>query len=147
MSVMETSGGCLCGKVNFTLSEPPATIGACHCAMCRTWSSGPFLAVHPKQAPDIQGAEHVTWYKSSDWAERGFCAGCGTNLFYRLLGDTPMYAVSAGALKNAPGLKLVEQIFIEEKPAYYDFAGDVPALTGEEVFAKYAPDGQDNEDA
>lgn len=140
----QTTGGCLCGKVSFTLSEMPETVSACHCAICRTWSGGPFFAVHTEDTPMIEGEENVTWYESSDWAERGFCAGCGANLFYRLKGDPPEYVVSAGALKDASGLTLAEQIFIEEKPAYYAFAGDIPALTGEEVFAKYAPGGQDD---
>jgi hypothetical protein len=144
MAPSQTTGACLCGKVSFTLNEPPSSASACHCAMCRTWSSGPFLAAHVEQAPVIEGQENLTWYESSDWAERGFCSNCGANLFYRLKGDPPQYVISVGALKDTQALSLTEQIFIDEKPAYYAFAGDIPALTGAEVFAKYAPDDQDN---
>lgn len=139
MTDTQTTGGCLCGKVRFTLGEKPTAVNACHYTMCQTWSGGPFLAIHLEQAPAIEGQENVTWFESSDWAERGFCASCGSNLFYRLKGDPPQYVISAGALKGASDLPMIEQIFIDEKPAYYAFAGDIPALTGEEVFAKYAP--------
>jgi hypothetical protein len=44
-------------------------------------------------------------------------------------------------LDTQPAGPLHQQIFIDEKPAFYDLAGDVPAMTGAEVFALYAPDG------
>lgn len=130
-------GRCLCGKVSFT-SEPVTDVGICHCAICRRWGGSPGIAAHLKQAPEISGADAITWYESSDWAERGFCSTCGSNLFYRLKGDTPQYYAMAGTYEDQSGFRLNLQIFIEEKPAYYDFAGDIPSMTGEEVFAMYA---------
>ena len=77
-------------------------------------------------------------YASSDWAERGFCRKCGSHLFYRLTGS--------GRYMVPPGLLDVDfvfdhQVFIDEKPGYYSFANETENLTGEELFAKYAPQG------
>jgi hypothetical protein len=36
---------------------------------------------------------------------------------------------------------LAEEIFIDEKPGYYDFAGERDRLTAAEVRAKYSPGG------
>ncbi len=140
---MSTTGRCLCGTITFTLAEAATDIGACHCRMCRRWTGSPGMAVHLSQAPEISGSENMTWYDSSDWAERGFCATCGSSLFYRIKGETPDYYVHAGALDDQDALTLKEQIFIDEKPGYYAFAGDIPAMTGEEVFAMFA--GQDGD--
>lgn len=138
------SGRCLCGKVGFT-SNAVHDVGVCHCDMCRRWCGGPGIAVHIKDKPDITGEEHIKWFKSSDWAERGFCSECGSNLFYRLNLETPEYVVFAGAYDDQSVFKMKNQIFIDEKPAYYDFAGDIPSMTGAEVFAMYG--AADSEDA
>lgn len=133
----KASGRCLCGKVRFT-TEPVSEVGICHCEMCRRWSSGPTIAAHLSGAPEITGGEFITWYGSSDWAERGFCSACGSNLFYRLKGEAPQYVSMAGAYEDQTAFKINTQIFIEEKPDYYAFAGTIPAMTGAEVFAMYA---------
>lgn len=129
-------GQCLCGSVKFT-SEPVSEVAICHCAICRRWGGGPGIAAHLKGVPEISGAEAITWFESSDWAERGFCKNCGSNLFYRLKGETPQYFVMVGAYDDQTVIKVSGQIFIDEKPAYYDFAGDIPSMTGEEVFASF----------
>jgi len=46
-------------------------------------------------------------------------------------------AVLVGALDLPQGLEITEEIFIDEKPDYYDLAGDRPRLTGAEVLAKF----------
>ncbi len=143
---MSASARCLCGKVNFTTDEEIKDVSACHCEMCRRWSSGPMLAVHLKVKPTITGEESITWYKSSDWAERGFCSNCGTNLFYLITGDKPEYIATAGLFDDQSALNLKSQIFIDEKPSFYEFAGDIPSMTGAEVFAMYAPPNETREE-
>ena len=39
----------------------------------------------------------------------------------------------------ASGYAFTSQIFIDEKPAYYDFANKTHNMTGAEVFAAFAP--------
>ena len=35
-------------------------------------------------AVDFTGASNIARYDSSEWAQRGFCRNCGSNLFYQL---------------------------------------------------------------
>ena len=49
------------------------------------------------------------------------------------------YYVSAEAFDDRAGYALTSQIFIDEKPAYYDFANKTHNMTGAEVFAAFAP--------
>lgn len=67
----------------------------------------------------------------------GFCSSCGTHLFYRLLASNEHF-LSAGLFQDAQGLKLAQQIYIDEKPDYYALANDTPTLTGAEVQALYS---------
>ncbi len=86
------------------------------------------------------GADDVSVYPSSDWGERCFCRKCGSALFWRMP-DGPHYAISAGALDDASEFAFGTQIFIDEKPAFYDFANDTPKLTGAEVAAMFSEGG------
>ena len=127
-------GKCLCGAVEVT-TNPATKVHACHCSMCRRWAGGPSLMIEAdRDGLVVTGSPAI--YHSSDWAERGFCGQCGTHLFYRLR-SADYYALSAGLFQDQPGLHLASQVFIDEKPGFYDFANDTPKQTGAEVFAQY----------
>ena len=134
----EVHGRCLCGTVRMTVKPKNNSVGACHCSMCRRWGGGPLFAVECSADIDIEGDEAVSVYRSSDWAERGFCNRCGTNLFYRFRPDGH-YAIPVGLLDDGGNWVFDEQIFIDEKPAYYSFANETKNLTGPEVFAMFSP--------
>jgi hypothetical protein len=135
------SGGCLCGVVRFTAAPQSRDIGACHCSMCRKWSAGPFLVLDCGTTLKVEDAKNLGVYRSSEWAERCFCKTCGTPLFYRLVAQN-MYFVSAESFDDRAGYAFKSQIFIDEKPTYYDFANKTHNMTGAEVFAAFAPPGQ-----
>ena len=85
----------------------------------------------------FEGEENITVFQSSKWAERGFCSKCGTHLFYRFK-STNSHMVSVGLFEDDSDFVFVRQVFIDEKPAFYNFAEDTKKMTGAEVFAKYA---------
>jgi len=137
MSGRKLSGGCLCGAVRFAATPKNTEFGACHCSMCRKWTAGPFLAMECEGPVEFETTSALGCYRSSEWAERGFCRQCGTPLFYRLVGKD-FYAVSVEAFDDKSGFAFTSQIFIDEKPAYYDFANKTQMMTGAEVFAAFA---------
>lgn len=130
-------GQCLCGSVEVTAGEINRSVGACHCNMCRRWGGGPLLAIDCGTNVIFVGKDQVGTFASSDWAERGFCRNCGTHLYYRLK-ESGQYIMPAG-LFDPTELEFDHQIFIDEKPSYYDFANETRNMTGAEVFAMYAP--------
>ncbi len=128
-------GSCLCGAIEVIAPEH-SEVSLCHCNMCRKWSSGAFHALHGGQDIQFIGAEPKR-YRSSEWAERGFCGECGTHLFYHLLVNDE-YVLSAG-LFALPDAKLTLEIFTDEKPEYYTLHQDSQKMTGREVFEQFAP--------
>jgi hypothetical protein len=130
-------GKCLCGAI--TVRTPDKNhIDACHCGMCRRWGGGPALGVSCGADVQIDGVDSLKVYQSSEWAERAFCRECGTHIFYRLLA-THEYFVPAGLFQNDIEFEFTEQIFIDRKPSYYEFANQTVNMTEAEVFAKFAP--------
>jgi hypothetical protein len=85
------------------------------------------------------GDENIGRYQSSEWAERGFCKVCGSNLFWRML-ETNQHIISAGLLDDESVLTLEHQIYIDHKPAYYTFENQTQNMTEAEVLALYAPE-------
>ena len=135
---MSRAGKCLCGAVKVKVTAEHDEVGVCHCEMCRRWSSGPMMIVHVGKDLEISGEENITAFPSSEWGERSFCKKCGTNLYYRLV-ESGEYMLSVGLLENQQGLKMINQIFVDEQPDFYELANETNKMTGAEVFAHYAP--------
>ena len=76
----------------------------CHCGQCRR-THGHFAAYSAVDAGDLTMTEDrgLKWYRSSDTARRGFCAECGSSLFWKPT-DKPHMAVAAGSLDQPTGL-------------------------------------------
>ena len=130
------TGKCLCGAVSYQAADAETHHHACHCSMCRRWASGPVMAATVTSV-QFKGEENVTRYRSSDWAERGFCRTCGAHLFYYLV-PFQAYLMCVGSFDEPAEFSLTSEIFVDEKPAGYAFAGEHPRLTGAEVLAKYS---------
>ncbi len=116
--------------------------------MCRKWSGGIYLAL--EVAPDaitFEGADKITTYPSSDWAERGFCSTCGGNLYYRFMGPGThhgTYHVGMGSLDDPAGISVTEEIFVDHKPEGYALAGQLNGMTEAEVLAMFTDTGAES---
>lgn len=116
-------GGCLCGAVTYTIDGPLRPVVNCHCKQCRK-SSGHFVAATSVARDKISIVGEVAWYQSSDTARRGFCANCGSNLFWDGGGEN--LSIHAGTLDGATGLQTRGHIFVADKGDYYEIADDLP---------------------
>jgi hypothetical protein len=130
-------GQCLCGAVKNKLTELKPNIDVCHCRVCRVWGGGPFMSLDAGQKIETSGAQSIAVYDSSDWAERAFCKQCGSHLYYRLKHNNAHH-VLVGLFDMDDKLKLENQIFIDEKPNFYNFAEQSIKMTGAEFFAMVA---------
>jgi hypothetical protein len=139
MAETRLTGSCLCGAVKLEIAISRPVLGACHCGMCRKWTSGPLIALHTTKALTASGP--VKLYSASDWAVRAFCAECGSSLWYAFTGDGAHKGhafVSAGLFEGTKRMPLVSEVYIESKPGGYDFAGEHVRLTEAEMMASAA---------
>ncbi len=132
------TGSCLCGAVSFTAHKMSNKVAACHCNSCRKWGGSAFMEVNCGPDVEFEGADKLSVYSSSDWAERGFCSVCGSHMFYRLK-ESQEHMMLVGLFDDDSELVFQRQVFIEAKPHYYQFSNDTEDLTGEELFAQFAP--------
>jgi len=114
------TGGCQCGAVRYEMSSAPQWATICHCRMCQKASGQPFMAFTGGKADNLRWTRGTpTLFQSSDVAERGFCAQCGTPLTYGRKGAGTL-SVTIGSLDDPSAVKPTLQNGIEGKAAWLD---------------------------
>lgn len=119
------TGSCLCGAVRYRIDGPLKQVVACHCSMCRKQASHA-LAVTAAWNEDFTLTEDrgLKWFRSSETSRRGFCAECGSLLFFATDGDAKI-SISAGSIDGHTGLGLAAHIYVDDKGDYYDIADNI----------------------
>jgi hypothetical protein len=125
---MSHRGGCLCAAVRYRVSGALRAVVDCHCSMCLKWHGHVGAYTDAKVADvAIEGDAALAWYRSSGFAERGFCRTCGSSLFWRRDGSDKL-SITAGTLDQPSGLKTVRHIFTEHVADYYAIADGLEQL-------------------
>lgn len=139
---LSVTGGCQCGAVRYSAKVAPASAHLCHCRMCQKAVGGPFAALVGVAKTDIAWTRgQPAAFRSSARVERGFCAACGTPLFYRA-DEAEHLSVTIGSLDDAGTVEPAWQVGAEAKAAWVDRVGslrsygeteanDEPELTAE----------------
>lgn len=121
------TGGCLCGAVRYKVRGPLRDVLLCHCVECRRWH-GHLSASTAARREDLVIGESgaLRWIDSphSDArARRGFCAECGSSLFW----DAPARAtvsIAAGTLDADEGLRVAGHWYVSQAGPYYVLEAD-----------------------
>lgn len=77
------TGGCQCGAVRFRIRGKLGDRSICHCRMCQKHFGSLFGAFVGVPGEVEWTREQPSYFQSSVNIERGFCARCGTPLFWR----------------------------------------------------------------
>jgi hypothetical protein len=80
------AGKCLCGAISFAIAFPYKWVAHCHCTLCQQAHGAAFVtwvSVDESQMTLRDAEGLLKWYASSADARRGFCARCGSTLFFR----------------------------------------------------------------
>ncbi len=120
------TGRCECGAVRFAVHGPLRDVVNCHCGQCRRFNGHVGAYANAARADLRFEAERgLGWYKSSSFAERGFCGECGSSLFWRRIGGD-IISIAAGCLDPPTGLRTVSHIFVAHRGDYYEIGDGLP---------------------
>jgi hypothetical protein len=114
------TGGCLCGTVRYRVAGALRPVIMCHCTQCRRMT-GHVMAATAARRTDFQllSDAGLAWYAASHEARRGFCARCGSTLFWDGAGRDYL-SIAAGSLDDSSGLTVACHIFVANKGGYYE---------------------------
>ncbi len=131
---MPSHATCLCGNVRIEAELARRHFTVCHCTMCRKWG-GLWMAVECAEVR-FDGEDAVRVYPSSSMADRGFCANCGTHLFYKSRWNGRYY-VPVGLFDDVDGFVLEREIFFDTKPDYFSLANASEQFTEADLRRKH----------
>jgi hypothetical protein len=110
------TGGCLCGNIRYSVSQPVEKIIACHCTHCQKASGAgashnalvpvsavTFTAGKPKLFADTA--------QSGNILKRYFCADCGSPIYSQRANLPEMMVLKVGTLDAPDEMKLVMNIW------------------------------------
>ncbi len=119
-------GSCVCGAVSFQVTGSLKPPDACHCTQCRKQSGHYWVSTDvPRSAVTISGADHLTWYSTSEKVRRGFCSTCGASLFWDPI-HRDWIAIAMGAFDTPTETQLGLHVFVAEKGDYYEITDGLP---------------------
>ncbi len=78
-------GECLCGTVRYEIGAPTLFFAHCHCEYCRRAHGAAYVSWVGAAEDRFEltgGDDALRWFASSAQSRRGFCARCGTTLFF-----------------------------------------------------------------
>lgn len=94
--------------------------------MCRKQTGNFFVGINVRRtALRIAGEDQIVWYQSSEKVQRGFCAICGSTLFWKPTIDAYKWtSVALGCLNSSLELRVAKHTFVANKGRYYDITDD-----------------------
>ncbi len=110
------TGGCLCGAVRYTVSQPLEKIIACHCTHCQKASGAgaSHNALLPTSAVTFTSGTPKLFRdtaESGNILKRYFCGDCGSPLYSQREKLPEMMVLKIGTLDSPPPMKLVMNIW------------------------------------
>jgi hypothetical protein len=114
------TGGCQCGAVRYRATAMLDNSHICHCRMCQK-ASGNLLAplvAAPNDALAWTRGEPAA-FRSSANVDRGFCAACGTPLFYRDVTGSRINLM-IGTLDDPTAFPPARQVGTEARVPWFD---------------------------
>ncbi len=111
----DMTGGCLCGRVRYTVTSEPVFSGICHCRNCQRYTGSAFEPVlaFPSASVSVQG-ELKTYEDTGDSGKpvhRRFCPNCGSGVIAQVDVMPDMTLVLAGSLDDSTGFKPSMEIY------------------------------------
>ena len=130
------TGGCQCGAIRYRLDGAPLRASICHCRMCQKAGAAPFMAFAAIPLDKFHVTKGViATFASSDIAERGFCAKCGTPLTYRVLAGHAT-SVTILSLDDPNAVAPDTQFGVESQVHWLAGALSLPAIRTEDWMAR-----------
>jgi hypothetical protein len=121
------TGGCACGAVRYEVTGATTKVTYCHCSKCRRWHGHVGAWIGVERAGFRLVEQHgLKWHAVNPTVRRGFCAECGSSLFWDEeggLGEKHL-GVCAGTIDAPTGLESKAHIYVASKGDYYQLPDD-----------------------
>jgi hypothetical protein len=129
-------GSCLCGKIEYEVSQLDSPIRHCSCRTCRKAHAAAFntsASVASEHFQWLKGTEVLKAFESSSGKQRYFCSNCGTQLVAQHVGSET-FILRVATLDDNPGQRPQGHIWASHEVPWLEYGPEVPA------FPEWAPE-------
>src|ERR1700722_77224 len=122
-------GSCLCGSINYELSDELGEFGYCHCTSCRKASGTAHAANAPISRSHFHlhsGGDTLREYESSPGKFRAFCGRCGSPIYAYLSATPNMLRIRLGSLDTPFTKQPKAHTFVSDKAAWEPITDGLP---------------------
>ena len=127
MAEFPLTGGCLCGRVRYEVTEPLVSAGYCHCKRCqrRTGTAASFSArIVPGSLRILSGEDLIRSFEPPDGFAKVFCSDCGSALWSRNPEDPDVISIRLGTFDEDPGIRPSYRQFVAYAAAWEPIPDD-----------------------
>jgi hypothetical protein len=119
-------GGCLCGAVRYTLSEPALQTCLCHCEDCRKASGAHAVAWTFFRSGALEWKQGTPKTIQFAERERSFCGDCGTPLMFFDPAIPHLFEVSTCSLDEPDKFPPKDQCWLTDAVGWSDAIDSLP---------------------
>jgi hypothetical protein len=124
------TGSCLCDRVGYALSRPPAGMRHCHCSRCRKARAAPHATNAYTDCASFRftrGEDELTTYRvpEAQFFTAVFCRTCSAPM-PRVDESRDLVVIPGGSFDDDPGVRPGEHIFVGSKAAWFEISDALP---------------------
>ena len=129
------TGGCLCRKIRYEISQPVQNIIACHCTNCQK-SSGSGMShntVIPSNAFKLTAGQPKVFTDTANSGNklyRAFCGDCGSPIYRQREKMPEMMVVKVGTLDDSNSMKHAMNIWTNSARPWINMSPDIERHPG-----------------
>jgi hypothetical protein len=121
------SGSCRCGEIEYVCAHKPVYVGNCHCLDCQKFTGAPFVNWATFKRKDVQVTQGQPKQVScTEGVHRGFCADCGTHLFWWRDDLSEWIDVTVGSFDNPLPYPPQGEAFVSRKLPWIALGERIP---------------------
>lgn len=133
---MKLNGGCLCGKLRYSIDATPIDAGFCHCKICQRANGAPMVAwltIPFSGFSYTSGCAGI--YASSKNYQREFCGQCGSQIAFRAINEPKTIDITICTLDDSSIVEPQYHIWCQSKVNWLHLNDGLPH------FKDSGPDG------
>lgn len=119
--MLERTGRCLCGDVQYSVTGEPVVARICWCRVCRKISgNGTANAIFPSAAIHVTGTTSAFTSRADSGNDitRDFCPNCGTHLFASSSASPDFRVVRLGTLDEPSTIAPAINMWVSSAPIW-----------------------------
>ncbi|WP_051534810.1 GFA family protein [Deefgea rivuli] len=124
------TGSCLCGEIQFAVSELDREMAHCHCTMCRKFHGAAFSTfASAKDFRWLAGEDFLASYIGNNGSQRQFCRQCGSSLTFRAAG-AEHFEFALAALDTPISEHPDAHVWVDNRANWHNITDDLPQFSG-----------------